>query len=479
MTKDVMEWLRSVRKLDAALLAEMQVQPRSHDGIEGQAVAFPYIKNGKIYAAKFRGEAKRKQDGSANFRATTGVSREVYNIDALSRDADQPIVITEGEIDCLSVMQSGFLRAISLPDGWTEQGNKVEPLVNVLEALRRSPFVVVAGDNDAAGESLPKTVANILAGHDVRYVTWPDGCKDANDVLVAFGEGVVAKCINEARRIDPPGGLISGFSDLPPMSDQRVLKLGKAPFDKVIALEVGEVSVWTGLPGSGKSTFLLWLADEISQQERVRIGLIGFETHPHRIRDQLSRSHSHKAWADLSEGERQKLLADLDRRWRIVHATVDENHLGWLEAMVKALAIRDRCKVIVIDPWNELEHLPEKGESMTQYINFALKVIRGWAKTLEVHIALVAHPAKIRQDGKPRPPTGYDIADSAAFFNKPGLGVTIHEGDEPFQVQLVNWKTRDTLLYGTQKGRVTVEYAPAWGCYRAIGQVEHQAEMGI
>lgn len=473
MSKDVMAWLQEVRKLDAELLSEAGVRPLHHDSL-GLVAAFPYYRNGKAYAAKFRTIDKK-------FLSTKGVSRGLYNGDALLSDQDQPIVITEGEIDCLTVRQSGFLRAVSLPDGWTEQGNKTEALSEAVEALMKSPYVVVAGDNDKAGESLPKAVANVLAGHDVRYVTWPDGCKDANDVLMIHGEGVVAQCINSAKRIDPPGGLISGFSDLPPMSKQRILKIGQDPFDKVIALELGEISVWTGLPGYGKSTLTVWAADEIAKHENVRIGLIGFETHPARIRDQLARSNVHKSWKALSEPERDKLLRDLDRRWRMVHVTDEaDNHLGWLEGMVKALAVRDRCKVIIIDPWNELEHLPEKGENMTNYINFALKVIRRWAKKLEVHIAIVAHPAKIKSEGKPRPPTGYDVADSAAFFNKPGLGITVHPGDQEFQVEIINWKTRDTMLYGIERGcKAVVEYAPAWGCYRALGSVDHQPGLGI
>lgn len=470
---NVMDWLKGVRRLDGDLLAEMGVRATTHDRL-GEVAAFPYRKDGRNYAAKFRTQDKR-------FLSTAGVSRGLYNEDALSRDRELPIVITEGEIDCLSVMQSGFLRAVSLPDGWTEGGTKAEALVAVSEALSASPYVVVAGDNDRVGESLPKAVANILAGHDVRYVTWPEGCKDANDVLMMHGEGVVAQCINAAKRVDPPGGTISGFSDLPPMSAQRVLKVGRHPFDEVIAMEVGEISVWTGLPGNGKSTLATWIADEVSLHEGIRVGNIGFETHPYRVRDQLARSHAHKPWRDLSEPQKQELIADLDARWRLVHADPNvDNHLGWLETMVRTLVVRDRCKLVLVDPWNELEHLPEPGEKMTDYIGFALKTIRRWAKALECHVMIVAHPAKMKTDGaKPRPPTGYDIADSAAFFNKPGLGITIHPDDEENKVRIINWKTRDVLAYGVSKGTAVVEYAPAWGCYRAIGQVDHQSRMGF
>lgn len=462
MSGDVMTWLREVRKLDDALLSAMGVRELQHKAL-GQVAVFPYRKGGKDYAAKFRTIDKR-------FLSTKGVSRGLFNTDALSVDLDLPVIITEGEIDCLSVIQSGFQRAVSLPDGWSPQGNKLEALVAASEALRASPYVVVAGDNDRAGESLPKTLANLLPGHDVRYVIWPDGCKDANDVLMTYGEGEVARCIAAARRVDPPGGIISGFSDMPPRSDQRVLKIGKAPFDQAIALELGELSVWTGLPGHGKSTLVTWVADEVSRHEQVRIGMIGLETHPHRIRDQLARMHLRRPWKSLGNGEREKLLSDLDARWRMVHVTGDmENHLGWLEGMVRALVVRDGCKLVVIDPWNELEHLPEPGESMTHYINFALRTIRRWARDLECHIAIVAHPAKIKADGKPRPPTGYDVADSAAFFNKPGLGITVHPGEGAHQVHIINWKTRDVLLYGTERCTVQVEFAREWGLYRRLG----------
>lgn len=124
--------------------------------------------------------------------------------------------------------------------------------------------------------------------------------------------------------------------------------------------------------------------------------------------------------------------------------------------MVRTLAVRDQCKIIVIDPWNELEHMPEPGESLTNYINFALQQIRQWAEQWDVHICVIAHPKKVDTfKGQPRAPLGYDVADSAAFFNKPSLGFTVHqEKTEAGAVytQLYTWKVRDTQLYGLFKG---------------------------
>jgi len=457
---DAMEWLRTVRGLKDELLLDMGVRAVHHRRL-GDGLAFPYVRRGERYADKFRTVDKQ-------FASTTGVSRGLYNEDALLLGAALPVIITEGEIDALSCIQAGFDRSVAVPDGWTEKGNKTDALVAAEKGLRDSPYVIVASDADDAGESLPRAVANILKGHDVRRAVWPDGCKDANDVLMKHGSGELTRCLYAAQRIDPPGGLITGLSDLPPLSDRRVLRIRERPFEWAVALELGALSVWTGTPGSGKSTFLTWVASKVAQSENIRVGMLAFETHPHDIRDQLCLIRAGREYGALSEDFRAKLMSELDREFRLVHATPEgdmQQHLGWLESMVYTLAIRDQCKLIVIDPWNELEHLPNPGETMTSYVNYATKVIRQWAERLEVHIALVAHPRKMPTDFA-RPPTGYDIADSAAFFNKPSLGVTVYprketdkeSGQTDDWVELHIWKVRKTRLYGFERGKVDVEF---------------------
>lgn len=473
MTIDPIKWLQEARKLDGALLAHMGVKVTDHPDL-GPVLAFPYRKGGEGYAAKFRTVEKQ-------WRSTKGKTRGLYNADALTQNRDLPIVITEGEIDCLTVMQSGFTRAVSLPDGWTEQGNKTDALVEAIDALQDAPFVIVAGDNDTAGESLPRTVANLLAGQDVRFVEWPEGCKDANDVLMAFGEGEVAACLNAAKRIDPPGGFITAFSDLPPLSDRRVLRGGEELIDRRLAFELGAMSVGTGTPGAGKSTFTTWVAHHVAAHEQIRVGFMSFETHPHRTRDHLARLIMGRSFDQLARLEQTKALQIMDQRFRMVHRTYDDgtNHsLGWLKSMVHTLAMRDQCKLIIIDPWNELEHLPEPGESLTNYINFALQQIRQWAEKLEVHICLISHPKKMDTGREMRPPLGYDVADSAAFANKPSLGFTVHsaktDSGTPY-TEIYTWKVRDTQLYGIEKGKSDAAFDKNAMTYTAIQMEQENA----
>lgn len=474
---DVWGWLTKQRGLSAELLEHMSVKPVEHPAL-GMAVQIPYVRAGKPYAAKFRSVDRK------DWRSSQGVSRGLFNEDALTHQ-DGPAVITEGELDALSVMQAGYLRAVSLPDGWTADGDKRQCLIDAEDKFRRAPFVIVAGDNDEAGHSLPRAVANILAGHDVRFAEWPDGCKDANDVLRLYGEGELARCLVEARPIDPAGGFITGISDLPPLPERRVLRLGMAPYDYGLAFEVGAMSVGTGTPGSGKSTLTTFAAYHIAKSENITVGMLAFETHPHRIRDHLSRLHSGQPWDEMTDRQKTETAEFLDRHFRIVHRTYDDipqgHNLGWLREMIYTLAVRDNCKLIIVDPWNELEHLPEPGESLTNYINFALQQIRTWADQFNTHICVIAHPRKMMTDGKPRVPTGYDIADSAAFANKPSLGFSVHQEEtsdgEPF-VSVTTWKVRDVQLYGFEKGRIKLEFLPEKMAYRQFKSLAHFKREG-
>ena len=282
-------------------------------------------------------------------------------------------------------------------------------------------------------------------------------------MLVAYGEGEVSRCLTEAKQVDPDGGFITGISDLPPLPKRRVLRLGMEPYDYVMAFEIGAMSVGTGTPGSGKSTFATFCAYHIAKSEGITVGLLSFETHPHTTRDHLARLHTGKPWDEMSPDKQANCAHDLDGMFRIVHRKFDEtqHHLGWLKSMIYTLAIRDNCKLIIVDPWNELEHLPEPGESVTNYINFALQQIRTWAEKLDTHICVIAHPRKMMTEGKPRSPTGYDIAESAAWSNKPSLGFTIHQEEtddgEEF-VRVTTWKVRNTQLYGFGKGSIRLAF---------------------
>ena len=213
------------------------------------------------------------------------------------------------------------------------------------------------------------------------------------------------------------------------------------------------MSVGTGYPGHGKSTFARFAAWKLVRQHNIRVGTLEMETPPIKIRDHLSRLEAGQPFEALPAEKRNQLAEHLDRNWRVMHRVeTDEtaHDMGWLRKMLHTVAVRDQCGFVIIDPWNEIEHLLQPGESMTNYHNYALSKLRQWADRYGIHILVNAHPKKPKDYSSV--PTGYDIADSAAWANKPSLGFTVFQDEETEEVRIHNWKTRDRELYGTAPG---------------------------
>jgi len=468
---DILTQFLEARGLDVELAARMGwLVAKAKDGKAW--IKIPYWRNGEIINHKYRSVEGKE------FRNDPGAEHDLWNVDCLKDETlmDQPLIITEGEMDALAVMQCGFPRVVSIPDGWTkgledESGQAKFSVFNRnRRAIEKCGTVIVAADNDDTGKSLTRAVANSFAKQDVRYVRWPDGCKDANDTLKISAE-YVEQAIIEARRIDPPGGMITGFSDLPPRPDMVMWKLGVVPLDSLIAFRTRELAVLTGKPGAGKTTFTIWCMWHLVRRYDIRVGMALFETDPEIIFRHLCRLKYGMESQRMDAAGKAKERRELDRNFRLLHR-VDEgtsaHNIDWLEQSIHKLAARDQCNLVCVDPWNELEHMPEPGEPMTYYANWVLMEMRKWAEKYDIHILLTAHPRKMRkEDGIPG---GYDIDGSAAFANKPAMGYAISLSDsEDSNANVIfnTWKVRDRPGTGCDPGVAYLYFDPQAMVYRS------------
>ena len=63
----------------------------------------------------------------------------------------------------------------------------------------------------------------------------------------------------------------------------------------------------------------------------------------------------------------------------------------------KYLVKKNGIKILVIDPYNKIEHLRSQGESETEYISRFLDKISTFARQFNVLVFLVAHPRKMNK----------------------------------------------------------------------------------
>lgn len=202
--------------------------------------------------------------------------------------------------------------------------------------------------------------------------------------------------------------------------------------DKYYSVEPGQLTVVTGWPGSGKSTWVSALCVNLSA-EGWRFVVYSPESWPSPIQSimlaqQLARKPFQNHPDKMTEQEAESVLEVVAERFCILHGSSGQLNVADITnaAAPKLAQFGDHKKALVIDPWNELEHSMPYGESETLYVSKQLSIIRNWARKHEIHVFIVAHPAKIKIEGGKVPVARpMDIAGSQNWWNKPDVCISV------------------------------------------------------
>jgi twinkle protein len=231
------------------------------------------------------------------------------------------------------------------------------------------------------------------------------------------------------------------------MPRRSVTATGMPFMDDHYKVRMGDFCVITGVPGHGKSTFVNDLTCRLAQSYGWRIAIASFEQHP-----QSDHRRNLRGWylggpAEVFSAEE---IAEADR-WIdeffvfIVPSDDDLANLEWtLDASASAV-VRYGVRLIVIDPWNELDHDRPADMSLTEYTGKAIKEFKRLAQGHDVHVIVVAHPTKLQQGQQPGL---YSISDSAHWANKPDIGIVVWKGqmDQDFaEIRVVKSRYHDQI----------------------------------
>jgi len=195
------------------------------------------------------------------------------------------LVITEGEIDCMTVCQllGGTWPVVSLPNG---AQSAVKAIKDNLEFVSSYQEVVLCFDMDDPGQDAAKLVSEILPPGKCKIAKLP--LKDANDCLINNNGKAVVSAIWEAQVYSPDEILhISAIAD---SVDFVASKVYPFPFDKLseflIGQRSGEITLWASGTGSGKSTILRELMHHHLDEGRS-VGAIMLEESPQETMDDM------------------------------------------------------------------------------------------------------------------------------------------------------------------------------------------------
>lgn len=447
---------------------------------EVDAIAFPYYRGGRLVNRKWR------QIDAKNFRLESNAERVLYKQD----DIAATTIITEGEMDALSLECAGFEHAISVPDGAPAVNTKnYQTKFSYLEqaeaALAGVREFLIAVDMDAPGEKLSEELSRRLGRHRCKRVTWPDGCKDANETWMRFGVEGIREAIDAAT--DYPVKGVHQILDLgdrvTPLYNRGLLpgrSTGWPSLDGNYTVRPGEITVVTGIPSHGKSTWVDNLMLNLIRRNGWQFMVFSPENLPlehytARLCEKwLGRPFfgSYNAVPRMTQPELDGALAQLHEYISfILDADGEEDMtLDWILGRAGEYLLRRGVQGLIIDPWNEVEHQRPSNLTETEYVGQSLTRIRRFARKNGIHVWIVAHPTKLQKDGSGSypVPTPYNINGGANWFNKSDNCVAVWRDlktlarETQIHVQKIRFKEVGVI------GRVDLEYYHFAGIYRDL-----------
>lgn len=439
------------RGLDPELAIRYGIADASRTGFD---IEIPFLRAGELVNRKYRNLPKR--DAGGNFAQDKDGKQIFWNYDVmLDASLDHmPIIITEGEMDALAAIQCGFVRTMSVPNGAPaetigddENSKKYSYLDDVTDRFRECREIVLCVDGDAPGTNLLTDLSLRLGRARCRWIKYPKGCKDLNDALVRYGQRGVVETINRAAWAKVDG--VYSMSGLPPLPESHPYEIGMAGLEKHYRMRLGDLCVVTGVPSSGKSAFIGDISGRMVENYGWNIAMASFEQRPQiDHRRQLRTFYNRRRVIDQTAEEISGADRWIDEHFAFVVPSEDDDvTLDWVLDRMAVAVIRNGCKLIVVDPFNEMDHIRPNGMSMTEYTGFALKQFRKFAAKFRVHFILAAHPAKMYRDkdGKIPIPGLYDISDSANFANKCDVGIVIHRNRNKTLIRIAKTRYHDQI----------------------------------
>ena len=221
------------------------------------------------------------------------------------------------------------------------------------------------------------------------------------------------------------------------------LSLGYPSLDEHFRVSEGRLTIVTGIPGHGKTTFLNSLLIKLSELHGWVHAVYSPESQPiARYFSDIIQIKTNKIYANVNNIKQQndkniinKYLNEKEKndskKWvndhfKIILPDEDVNSdsdwsLDGVLELARQSIYRYGVKCLVIDPWNEIEHDRKMGQSETEYISKALTKIKRFTRSYGIHTFLVAHPTKLTPDYQSdvyQVPKPYDISGGAHWRNK-------------------------------------------------------------
>lgn len=336
----------NARKINQDTCSKFKYMTGEYKGSPCQ-VANYYDDNGNIVGQKLRFPDK-------SFAVLGKISNRLFGSQLWA--GGKKLVITEGEIDCLTVsqLQGNKWAVVSIPNGAQAAKKAIEAN---LEYLDKFDEVILMFDMDEPGRKACEDCAKVLPSGKAFIANLP--LKDPNECLLnGKGEEVIQAIWN--AKPYRPDGIVAGtdlyekcVTDIDDLKDS-VEYPWKALQDKTKGVRHGELYVFTSGSGMGKSTILRELEYYFGVQRGELCGIIALEESTRKTGLELMSLHLNKRLLLNPE------CADESDRSRAFNETIGNgrfflyDHFGSLDSSnllskIRYMIVSLGCKRIFLD----------------------------------------------------------------------------------------------------------------------------------
>lgn len=312
-------------------------------------------------------------------------------------DINKPLIITEGEWDCMAVYECGYENVVSIPFGTSN----VEWINECWDFLEKCNTLVLWYDNDSAGSTAVEEVVRKVGIHKTKIVSNDTNYKDANDIMHNLGKSKVVELVDKAEYI--PVDEIIALSDCVKKEREKILYGNKFLDYFLGACAMGELVIWTGKRGGGKSTILnQTLIDTVDQKYKVFI--YSGELNNYKVKQWLDRQIAGVRYieteVDLMTGREdyivhpqvEKIISEWYRDYIYTYSDTATNDEDCLFEVMEYAYKRHNVKRFVLDNLKTVKFKNENDFYRSQ--GLFVSRCKAFARQYEVHIDLVVHPRK-------------------------------------------------------------------------------------
>ena len=317
----------------------------------------------------------------------------------LWRDGGKKVVITEGEIDCMSVsqVQGNKWPVVSVPNG--AQGAK-KALQAALEWLERFDEVILMFDMDEPGRAAVAECAPLFSPGKCKVATLP--LKDANECLVAGYAGAIIDAIWGAKPYRPDG--IRTAAELAEAAEKDIPR-GTQWFLKTLdgltfGRRPGELYAFGAGTGVGKTDlFTQSIAFDVIQLG-IKVGVLYLEQPPvetiRRIAGKVAGKIFHVPGKATPEERHEAIQSIVATDNLYLYDQFGSASWETVKAKIRYMAVSLGCQHIYFD---HLTALVASEEDERKVLDKIMAEMAALALELKVVIHFISHLA--RPEGKP------------------------------------------------------------------------------